>query len=143
MISNLTIDMLCMNRVRLRIWVRSTMYILHISHRHSIEKGMTHFKRSISHIAKIPSLKKKEMSLKDILRSQLLCESPSWRIRRPSVLCEQNSFYLVPSKLQLHIERWKTDDHKRLVHVLLSRFYPDFILILSWFYPDFIQILSR
>ena len=47
----------------------------------------------------------------------------------------------------------------RLVHVLLSRFYPDFILTLSWFYlnkiwikwslffcqlyPDFIQILSR
>ena len=47
----------------------------------------------------------------------------------------------------------------RPVHVLLSRFYPDFILILSWFYlnkiwikqplffcqlyPDFIQILSR
>ena len=30
----------------------------------------------------------------------------------------------------------------RLVHVLLSRFYPDFILILSWFYPDFILILS-
>ena len=30
----------------------------------------------------------------------------------------------------------------RPVHVLLSRFYLDFILILSWFYPDFIQILS-
>ena len=30
----------------------------------------------------------------------------------------------------------------RLVHVLLSRFYLDFILILSRFYPDFIQILS-
>jgi hypothetical protein len=29
------------------------------------------------------------------------------------------------------------------VHVLLSRFYPDFIQILSWFYPDFIQILAR
>ena len=29
------------------------------------------------------------------------------------------------------------------VHVLLSRFYLDFILILSWFYPNFIQILSR
>ena len=32
---------------------------------------------------------------------------------------------------------------KRPVHVILSRFYLDFILILSWFYPDFIQILSR
>ena len=31
----------------------------------------------------------------------------------------------------------------RPVHVLLSRFYPDFIQILSRFYPDFIQILSR
>ena len=30
----------------------------------------------------------------------------------------------------------------RLVHVLLSWFYPDFILTLSWFYPDFILILS-
>ena len=29
------------------------------------------------------------------------------------------------------------------VHVLLSRFYPDFISILSRFYPDFILILSR
>ena len=28
----------------------------------------------------------------------------------------------------------------RPVHVLLSRFYPDFILILSWFYPNSIQI---
>ena len=26
----------------------------------------------------------------------------------------------------------------RLVHVLLSKFHSDFILILSWFYPDFI-----
>lgn len=38
----------------------SHKYYEHISHRHSIEKGMTHFKRSISHIAKIPSLTKKE-----------------------------------------------------------------------------------
>ena len=30
----------------------------------------------------------------------------------------------------------------RPVHVLLSRFYPDLILILSWFYPNFIQIKS-
>ena len=29
------------------------------------------------------------------------------------------------------------------VHVLLSRFYPDFIQILSRFYLDFIQFLSR
>ena len=29
------------------------------------------------------------------------------------------------------------------IHVLLSRFYLDFIQILSRFYPDFIQILSR
>ena len=92
-------------------------YYVHISDRHSIEKGMTHFKRSISHIAKIPSLtKKKKMSLKDILRSQLLCESPFWRIRRPSVLCvaqcEQNSYYLVPSKYtSTALKDVKTDDH--------------------------------
>ena len=30
----------------------------------------------------------------------------------------------------------------RPVHVLLSRFYPDFILILSKFYPNFFQIKS-
>ena len=30
----------------------------------------------------------------------------------------------------------------RPVHVLLSRFYPDFILILSKFYPDKIRIKS-
>ena len=32
---------------------------------------------------------------------------------------------------------------KGAVHVLLSRFDPDFIQILSRFYPDFTQILSR
>ena len=32
---------------------------------------------------------------------------------------------------------------KSPVHVILSRFYLDFILILSWFYPDFILILSK
>ena len=31
----------------------------------------------------------------------------------------------------------------RHVHVLLSRFYPDFIQILSRFYPDFILISSK
>ena len=30
----------------------------------------------------------------------------------------------------------------RPLHVLLSRFYPDFIQILSRFYPDFMQISS-
>ena len=30
--------------------------------------------------------------------------------------------------------------YQSAVHVLLSRFYPDFIQILSLFYPDFIQI---
>ena len=38
----------------------SHKYYVHISDRHSIEKGMTHFKRSIPHIAKIPSLTKKK-----------------------------------------------------------------------------------
>ena len=37
---------------------------------------------------------------------------------------------------------WKYAVHLRPVHVLLSRFNPDLILILSWFYSDFILILS-
>ena len=45
------------------------------------------------------------------------------------------------NELNLHFS--DEDICKRLVHVLLSRFYSDFILILYWFYPDFILILSR
>ena len=49
--------------------------------------------------------------------------------------------------IPLHISRrWNKIEsifHLYNVHVLLSWFYPDFILSLSWFYPDFIYILSR
>ena len=106
MISNLTIDMLCMNRVRLRIWVISTMYIstTYLTSTFNWKRYDSFQKKHIAYCKDTISYKKKKMTLKDILRSQLLCESPSKRIRRPSVLCEQSSFFLVPSILQLH---WK------------------------------------
>ena len=47
-------------------------------------------------------------------------------------------FFMASKHLPLN---W-SDTYLRLVHVLLSRFYPDFILILSWVYPNFIQIKS-
>ena len=41
-----------------------------------------------------------------------------------------------------HIVCWRVPQRSSHVHVLLSRFYLDFIQILSWFYPNFIQIKS-
>ena len=48
------------------------------------------------------------------------------------ILCYLTFFKHIPTK-----------PYSAAVHFLLSRFFPDFILILSWFYLHFILILSR
>ena len=57
----------------------------------------------------------------------------AYRIGRPSA---GDEFVVVA------LEEATLEVDKGAVHVLLSRFYPDFIQILPWLYPDFIQILS-
>ena len=58
----------------------------------------------------------------------------AYRIGRPSA---GDEFVVVA------LEEATLEVDKGAVHVLLSRFYPDFIQISSRFYLDFIQIFSR
>ena len=59
-------------------------------------------------------------------------------------LVNPRNMIITDTKLQLQEEfkPYCDSPHKRPVHVLFSRFYPDLILILSWFSPNFIQIKS-
>ena len=68
------------------------------------------------------------------------------------ISCKTHQFFQVTtwvltwhhfSGCRLNGRLWTILESKSAVHVLLSRFYPDFIQILSRFYPNFILILSR
>ena len=66
-----------------------------------------------------------------------------WTIMMPIAGPYTAAIILCDPSTECFLKKKKKYIHIRLVHVLLSRFYPDFILILSWFYLDFILILSR
>ena len=97
----------------------SHKYVLvHISHRYSIEKGMTHFKRSISHIAKIPSLiKKRKCHWKifwefNCFVSHLFEEFGGHLFYVLLNVSRTPIMYLVPSKYtSTALKDVKTDDH--------------------------------
>ena len=67
-------------------------------------------------------------------RARTRFQTPFWTCR---------NWKIQPEKERKEINKFHEILHISPVHVLLSRFYPDFILILSWFYPNFIQIKSR
>ena len=77
------------------------------------------------------------LDFKDLNNCQSICKI--WQ----NILLEKRSLWielLEKEKIKKFGSSSENYDSKSAVHVLLSRFYPNFIQILSRFYPDFIWI---